>query len=292
MKKLLLLLLSLGLLYPVIAQDNGISYQAVILTGKKYPTSNETIPFSDQEVCLKFVFKTSANASEYEEIITTRTDEFGMVNVVIGTGERVGGTAASFGQILWTAETKFMDVLLDKQGLCTAFELLSSQQFTAVPFALFAKTAGTPGTPGPQGATGAVGPQGPRGLTGPAGAKGATGQAGQTGNRGATGATGPQGATGISNPLADCSEKIEVGEQVYELKQRVSLFASALTHQIRFEIAPGQLVVCSEDLEAGGEGRETLDVEYEGEPTDTENKILVKTLQQWCNLNQLKRLYA
>ena len=30
-------------------------------------------------------------------------------------------------------------------------------------------------------------------------------------------------------------------------------------------------------------------IEYEGEPTDTENKILVKTLQQWCSLNQLKR---
>ena len=33
-------------------------------------------------------------------------------------------------------------------------------------------------------------------------------------------------------------------------------------------------------------------LEFDNDPTDTENKILVKTLQQWCNLNQLhKRAY-
>jgi len=47
--------------------------------------------------------------------------------------------------------------------------------------------------------------------------------------------------------------------------KRASLFASALTHQIRFELSPGKLSICSEDIEAGGEGRETLDVEYDGE---------------------------
>ncbi len=47
--------------------------------------------------------------------------------------------------------------------------------------------------------------------------------------------------------------------------RRVSLFASALTHQIRFEISPEKLEVCSEDMEIGGEAREVLDVEYEGE---------------------------
>ncbi|MBN2414794.1 DNA polymerase III subunit beta [bacterium] len=50
--------------------------------------------------------------------------------------------------------------------------------------------------------------------------------------------------------------------------KRVSLFASALTHQIRLELSPNQLLVCSEDLEVGGEGRETLDVEYDGEPME------------------------
>ena len=30
-------------------------------------------------------------------------------------------------------------------------------------------------------------------------------------------------------------------------------------------------------------------IDYDGEPSDTENKILVKTLQQWCNLNELHK---
>ena len=47
--------------------------------------------------------------------------------------------------------------------------------------------------------------------------------------------------------------------------KRVSLFSSALTHQIRFSISPGKLVVCSEDVDIGGEAREELDIEYHDE---------------------------
>jgi DNA polymerase-3 subunit beta len=50
--------------------------------------------------------------------------------------------------------------------------------------------------------------------------------------------------------------------------KRVSLFSSALTHQVRFSLAPGQLVVCSEDLDIGGEAREELKVEYTDEPME------------------------
>jgi DNA polymerase-3 subunit beta len=38
-----------------------------------------------------------------------------------------------------------------------------------------------------------------------------------------------------------------------------------LTHQIRFSIEPGKLVVCSEDVDVGGEAREELAVEYDDE---------------------------
>jgi len=47
--------------------------------------------------------------------------------------------------------------------------------------------------------------------------------------------------------------------------KRVSLFSSALTHQIRFSIEPGKLVVCSEDVDVGGEAQEKLAVEYDDE---------------------------
>ncbi|MBN2029114.1 DNA polymerase III subunit beta [bacterium] len=50
--------------------------------------------------------------------------------------------------------------------------------------------------------------------------------------------------------------------------RRVSLFSSVLTHQIRFSIKPDKLIVCSEDIDIGGEAREELDVEYKEEPME------------------------
>ena len=50
--------------------------------------------------------------------------------------------------------------------------------------------------------------------------------------------------------------------------KRVSLFSSALTHQIRFSISPGKLAVCSEDVDIGGEAREELNVDYDDEPME------------------------
>lgn len=50
--------------------------------------------------------------------------------------------------------------------------------------------------------------------------------------------------------------------------KRVSLFSSALTHQIRFSLSPGKLIVCSEDVDIGGEGREELDADYNEDPME------------------------
>jgi len=50
--------------------------------------------------------------------------------------------------------------------------------------------------------------------------------------------------------------------------KRVSLFSSALTHQIRFSLSPGKLAVCSEDVDIGGEAREELSVDYNDEPME------------------------
>ena len=47
--------------------------------------------------------------------------------------------------------------------------------------------------------------------------------------------------------------------------KRVSLFSSALTHQIRLSVTPGKMAVCSEDVDIGGEAREELSVEYNDE---------------------------
>lgn len=55
-------------------------------------------------------------------------------------------------------------------------------------------------------------------------------------------------------------------DELMSTLRRVAIFSSSMTHQVRFEIDGNTLTVSSEDVEVGGEGRETLQVEYTGTP--------------------------
>ena len=155
------------------AQVTGISYQAVIMSpdGKALPGKNQaSTPLANQEICLKFSFKTGIGTTgvvEYEETHVIETDEYGMVNITLGQGDPVGGTLATFDLIPWISGTKFLEVNLDKTANCANYTMISDQAFTAVPFALYAVNS-PPGPQGPPGAAGAAGPQGPVGLSGAA----------------------------------------------------------------------------------------------------------------------------
>ncbi|MDP4657042.1 MAG: hypothetical protein NWS90_07725, partial [Algoriphagus sp.] len=171
----LLALLSLSSL-SLHAQVTGISYQAVIMNpgGKDLPGKNQAdAPLANQEICLKFSFKTGGGTTgvvEYEETHEIETDAYGMVNLTLGLGTPVGGTFASFDLIPWISGTKFLEVNLDKSSACTNFTMISDQAFTAVPFALYAVNSppGPMGPQGPAGAAGTAGPAGPPGIDGAA----------------------------------------------------------------------------------------------------------------------------
>jgi hypothetical protein len=196
-----ILLLFFFLSAQAFSQEKGISYQAVILFNQELPgADNRAAPLGNQDICLKFLFKDALGVNEYEEIISTRTDPFGMINVVIGTGERIAGSSPSFGKIEWSAAPKFLDVSLDKEGLCADFKSFSSQEFTAVPFALFAANSGniTTGIQGETGLTGADGEIGSQGLTGETGIQGEIGIKGETGIQGSVGTKGDTGNIGLT----------------------------------------------------------------------------------------------
>ena len=209
MKKIVVTLL-LFISFIGYSQTNGITYQAVILnpSGDQLPGVNNTnAPLANKYICLKFSIIDQSSQFEYIETVQTTTDEFGMVNLIIGTGDQIGGYASSFSTILWNANPKSLKVDLSTTGVCSYYIEISNQPFTAVPFALFAATAGTPGTPGPAGPQGIQGVAGPTGATGPAGAVGPQGAQGLPGTNGtngvdgAVGATGPQGLQGIQGPV-------------------------------------------------------------------------------------------
>ena len=207
MKKIYILFLLFFALFS--NAQNGITYQAVILNpkGEELPgADNSRAPLVNTNICLRFKILKGESLIEYQEILTTTTDEFGMVNVIIGTGTKTGGTALNFAAVNWDGNPKNLVVELDTTGNCSSFLEISNQPFTSVPFALYAANSGTPGTPGPagpQGIQGLKGDTGAQGIAGPIGTVGLTGPQGIQGLKGDTGVSGPQGIQGLKGDKGD-----------------------------------------------------------------------------------------
>ena len=143
MKKLSLLFL-LFASFQLIAQTKGITYQAIIYnpSGEAIPgVNNTTAPMASKNICLQFSILDAISQLEYQETFTTTTDEFGMVNLVIGNGVQVGGSAANFDAITWSADQKSLKVALDVTGQCASFIAVSSQKLEYVPYAFHANSA-------------------------------------------------------------------------------------------------------------------------------------------------------
>ncbi|MFV5685692.1 hypothetical protein ACM55I_09590 [Flavobacterium sp. GB2R13] len=144
MKNNLLLLLVLLFTTVFYAQTNGIAYQAVLYKpeGKTLPgVAASTSPMINTAICLRFTFFDGANSLEYQETISTKTDEFGIVNTSIGTGTQSAGYVVSFKDIKWNVNDKTLKVELDEKGTCSSFIEISNQPFSSSPFAFNAITA-------------------------------------------------------------------------------------------------------------------------------------------------------
>lgn len=143
MKKILLLI-ALLVSALTFAQNNGITYQAVIYStnGEAIPgIQNPNSPLVNKAICLQFSVIDSNTQTEYQEKVAITTDSFGMVNLVIGNGTQSGGYASSFNAIAWSNSKKYLKVSVDQSGNCNAFEEISNQLLTYVPFALAADSA-------------------------------------------------------------------------------------------------------------------------------------------------------
>lgn len=116
-------------------------------------------------------------APVYTEVHNTATNEFGLVNVVIGQGS----TSGDFSMISWAEGPYYIDVVVNGENL-------GSSPLLSVPYALFAES----GNEGPQGIPG------PQGVQGEPGPKGDKGDPGEQGPQGEIGPQGPQGEPGES----------------------------------------------------------------------------------------------
>ncbi|WP_100615042.1 hypothetical protein [Confluentibacter citreus] len=134
MKKIILLLLLIVASLQGFSQTPGISYQAVILNPneKELPGANaQTSILANRIVVVRFTIINDSNNSEYQEYHQTKTDAYGMINLLIGHGTRIG--SSYFGDIVWGGFSKKLKVDIDFSGTGSNFTPLSEQELTFMP---------------------------------------------------------------------------------------------------------------------------------------------------------------
>ena len=115
------------------AQTDGISYQAVIIdpNGQELPgVDAEGNILPNAEISIRFTIIDANNQEEYQEIQTTHTDAYGMVNIIIGQGD-----PDAFSLVEWDGTRKDLKVEIDFGGSGAGFSELSRQTLTFVPYA-------------------------------------------------------------------------------------------------------------------------------------------------------------
>jgi hypothetical protein len=186
---------------------------------------------------------TTTGTIVYSERQNVTTDQFGLVNFVIGSGTLLSG---NFANIPWANGPFFLDLGVAFSGLPAPIIYMpyGTQQMMSVPYALYAKSSGNLvnqwkyGAGVPASNLGLVGDYyldtatgnvynktnsttwvlitnitGPQGSAGAVGATGLTGAAGVAGPQGIQGLTGPAGATGLTGPQGPAGVAGAVGPQ-------------------------------------------------------------------------------
>jgi hypothetical protein len=112
MKKYILIILFIGYSLVSLGQNSGINYQAVILDPNPImmPGNNYTSPpLGNTNLEIKFTLF-SGQHLDYQESHTTKTDAFGLVNLIIGKGQKI--SANTFDEMRWTDTLKILQVEL------------------------------------------------------------------------------------------------------------------------------------------------------------------------------------
>lgn len=111
----------------------GINYQCIV-------RNNQTgDPVTNQTVTLLFSLRNgSPNGTvDYQEKHVGSTNEFGLINLVIGRGQAQVNT---FAGINWSAGSKFLTVLLETSP--NVFDEIGNSELLSVPYALYAQNGG------------------------------------------------------------------------------------------------------------------------------------------------------
>ena len=125
----------------------GIAYQAVAVKDGAYSVAGQNpqaIYWSNKEIKVRFtIFDTYPNgSSQYSEVHTTTTDEYGVFNLIIGQGS---GLSGDFTTIPWELGDAHLQVEIDFENTNT-FTLTALEKFWSVPYAFVTNETGTSST--------------------------------------------------------------------------------------------------------------------------------------------------
>ncbi|NQW76807.1 MAG: hypothetical protein HQ448_08380, partial [Cytophagales bacterium] len=150
-KHLFSLLLILSSLYSLHGQTNKktLNYQAVILDPKVIEIPGAVItgqPLNKGNVCLRFTLLNAQGGVDYEETQQVTTDEYGLVNVGIGSGTQAGTQASNnstslyknFESIVWNLGVKSLKVSVSFDG-CATFKQVTTQGLNYTPYSLYSE---------------------------------------------------------------------------------------------------------------------------------------------------------
>ncbi|MDB4162178.1 hypothetical protein N9772_07415, partial [Bacteroidia bacterium] len=125
----------------------GIAYQAVAVKDGAYSVAGQNpqaIYWSNKEIKVRFtIFDTYPNgSSQYSEVHTTSTDDYGVFNLIIGQGS---GLSGDFTTIPWELGDAHLQVEIDFENKNT-FTLTALEKFWSVPYAFVTNETGTSST--------------------------------------------------------------------------------------------------------------------------------------------------
>jgi hypothetical protein len=151
---------------------HAIPYQAVVRDGSGTPLVNHPLT-----VRCTLHDSSASGTVIYQETHNITTNTLGLFTLHIGTGNASIGNIDS---IHWALYKKFLQVEFDTTAQGGNYVDLGTQQFMAVPYALYAETAGN-ALNGPKGDKGDAGVNGTNGVDGLNGSNGTNGQNGADG---------------------------------------------------------------------------------------------------------------
>lgn len=136
MKKVVLLIITVSLAMATVFAQNpmGFNYQAIIRNASGEVIANQTVGLK-----ISILEGSITGEPAYSETFTPQTNQFGLVNLKISSGQPVSG---NFTDINWSAADFYLKVELDLSG-GSNYQEMGTTQLLSVPYANYAFSSGS-----------------------------------------------------------------------------------------------------------------------------------------------------